>query len=185
ALGILDVVQQRKVSSEQIASAARYRELIAATGRFLTFSAGAATIGYRLRKDPGERAALRVVRETGAGLVLSGKVGMHTSPVYAEDVYIGAHSGVGADVDVLRSEEHTSELQSRGHLVCRLLLEKKKRHRQNTKVNGSEILIQEADERHQVKDVLRAVPVREFHGNDLHAEGKEQFGKFLNTSGIG
>src|SRR6266702_6363804 len=26
---------------------------------------------------------------------------------------------------LLRSEEHTSELQSRGHLVCRLLLEKK------------------------------------------------------------
>src|SRR5437870_8932675 len=28
---------------------------------------------------------------------------------------------------VPRSEEHTSELQSRGHLVCRLLLEKKKK----------------------------------------------------------
>src|SRR5215208_8476241 len=28
-----------------------------------------------------------------------------------------------------RSEEHTSELQSRGHLVCRLLLEKKKQRR--------------------------------------------------------
>src|SRR5437660_4513109 len=28
-----------------------------------------------------------------------------------------------------RSEEHTSELQSRGHLVCRLLLEKKKTHK--------------------------------------------------------
>src|SRR5207253_5501343 len=27
--------------------------------------------------------------------------------------------------DCTRSEEHTSELQSRGHLVCRLLLEKK------------------------------------------------------------
>src|SRR5690625_6998038 len=27
-----------------------------------------------------------------------------------------------------RSEEHTSELQSRGHLVCRLLLEKKKQY---------------------------------------------------------
>src|SRR5439155_27182630 len=27
-----------------------------------------------------------------------------------------------------RSEEHTSELQSRGHVVCRLLLEKKTRH---------------------------------------------------------
>src|SRR5690625_5594297 len=30
------------------------------------------------------------------------------------------------DLVDLRSEEHTSELQSRGHLVCRLLLEKKK-----------------------------------------------------------
>src|SRR5579884_4567387 len=34
-----------------------------------------------------------------------------------------------------RSEEHTSELHSRGHLVCRLLLEKKKKKkRQNFKI---------------------------------------------------
>ncbi len=97
ALGLLDVVQQRNVSPEQIASAVAYRDLIVRTGRFLTFSAGAATIGYRLREDANERAALRIVRETGAGLVLSGKVGMHTSPVYAEDVYIGAHCGVDRD----------------------------------------------------------------------------------------
>src|SRR5439155_27256725 len=32
----------------------------------------------------------------------------------------------GRRLGVRRSEEHTSELQSRGHLVCRLLLEKKK-----------------------------------------------------------
>src|SRR3989442_3211937 len=39
---------------------------------------------------------------------------------------------MGVEVE-LRSEEHTSELQSRPHLVCRLLLEKKKRkHRWNT-----------------------------------------------------
>src|SRR5690606_41986060 len=31
-----------------------------------------------------------------------------------------------------RSEEHTSELQSRENLVCRLLLEKKKQHQQQT-----------------------------------------------------
>src|SRR5690554_7657612 len=31
-------------------------------------------------------------------------------------------------IDKIRSEEHTSELQSRPHLVCRLLLEKKKYH---------------------------------------------------------
>src|SRR2546429_6704666 len=30
--------------------------------------------------------------------------------------------------EISRSEEHTSELQSRLHLVCRLLLEKKKKH---------------------------------------------------------
>src|SRR2546422_8277582 len=34
----------------------------------------------------------------------------------------------------LRSEEHTSELQSRLHLVCRLLLEKKKKKRKKTNV---------------------------------------------------
>src|SRR5436190_8574322 len=33
----------------------------------------------------------------------------------------------------LRSEEHTSELQSHSDLVCRLLLEKKKKKTQNTK----------------------------------------------------
>src|SRR5437870_9770719 len=32
-----------------------------------------------------------------------------------------------------RSEEHTSELQSRGHLVCRLLLEKKKKNTEKLK----------------------------------------------------
>src|SRR5690625_6678587 len=37
----------------------------------------------------------------------------------------GHWSGRGPGVRRLRSEEHTSELQSRGHLVCRLLLEKK------------------------------------------------------------
>src|SRR5690554_7058329 len=31
----------------------------------------------------------------------------------------------------IRSEEHTSELQSRPHLVCRLLLEKKKKNKKN------------------------------------------------------
>src|SRR2546422_8325127 len=35
----------------------------------------------------------------------------------------------------IRSEEHTSELQSRLHLVCRLLLEKKKHRRQMSPVH--------------------------------------------------
>src|SRR3989442_3037391 len=37
-----------------------------------------------------------------------------------------------AEIRVGRSEEHTSELQSRPHIVCRLLLEKKKKARRTT-----------------------------------------------------
>src|SRR3712207_7047667 len=39
----------------------------------------------------------------------------------------GAQRLQGLVVEVARSEEHTSELQSRQYLVCRLLLEKKKK----------------------------------------------------------
>ena len=43
-----------------------------------------------------------------------------------------APSGMGLQTWQLnRSEEHTSELQSRLHLVCRLLLEKRRRAKQN------------------------------------------------------
>src|SRR5690625_5467026 len=38
---------------------------------------------------------------------------------------------ISYDYLVVRSEEHTSELQSRGHLVCRLLLEKKNNKERN------------------------------------------------------
>src|SRR3989442_8323907 len=38
-----------------------------------------------------------------------------------------------------RSEEHTSELQSRPHLVCRLLLEKKKKYRRLNERTNSKI----------------------------------------------
>src|SRR5437899_7478873 len=37
-----------------------------------------------------------------------------------------AHSQIRSEMPAFRSEEHTSELQSLRHLVCRLLLEKKK-----------------------------------------------------------
>src|SRR6266511_5973890 len=47
-------------------------------------------------------------------------------PLYALVAEVLGHA---REVDgALRSEEHTSELQSRENLVCRLLLEKKKRH---------------------------------------------------------
>src|SRR5437762_10997685 len=50
---------------------------------------------------------------------------------------LGAEEGAPQAVahvagDSLRSEEHTSELQSPMYLVCRLLLEKKKKNQKNT-----------------------------------------------------
>src|SRR3712207_8240911 len=39
--------------------------------------------------------------------------------------------GLEREIRALRSEEHTSELQSRQYLVCRILLEKRKRQRAN------------------------------------------------------
>src|SRR5258708_22443422 len=39
------------------------------------------------------------------------------------------------EIDWLRSEEHTSELQSPDHLVCRLLLEKKKKNKYQRDTN--------------------------------------------------
>jgi 4-hydroxyphenylacetate 3-monooxygenase len=97
ALGVQASVEERDVSPEQIANAARYREMIARSGRFLTFCGGAPTIGTRLREDPRERTALQLVRETDAGMVVRGKIGMHTSPAFAEDVYVGSLCGIELD----------------------------------------------------------------------------------------
>src|SRR5205085_6977136 len=59
AMGVLTAVQERNVSAKQIADAAAYREMIANTGRFLTFCGGAAPIGFRLRENPADRVALK------------------------------------------------------------------------------------------------------------------------------
>src|SRR4051812_49584485 len=49
------------------------------------------------------------------------------SPFQHGEVFV-TEDGAGINVDVrIRSEEHTSELQSHVNLVCRLLLEKKKK----------------------------------------------------------
>src|SRR2546422_6999735 len=51
---------------------------------------------------------------------------------YARHANLPAHRGdvCRQSIESARSEEHTSELQSRLHLVCRLLLEKKKKKTQ-------------------------------------------------------
>src|SRR3712207_7695781 len=71
----------------------------------------------------------RQLPRTGA---TTGGYGSEYGGGYGADVGTGTRTGTdvgggyGADVGTGRSEEHTSELQSRQYLVCRLLLEKKK-----------------------------------------------------------
>jgi 4-hydroxyphenylacetate 3-monooxygenase len=96
SMGIL-IATHEHGHAESIARAKSYREMIAKTGRFLTFCGGAPPLGIRLRPDPAERVALKVVKKTDAGVILTGKVGMHTSPAYAEDVYIGSLNGAVID----------------------------------------------------------------------------------------
>src|SRR2546422_7732293 len=67
-------------------------------------------VGDRAVRDP----QLRTVQDVHVALAASPR--FHTAGVGA---VIGRYEN--------RSEEHTSELQSRLHLVCRLLLEKKKK----------------------------------------------------------
>src|SRR5947207_15730735 len=64
ALGVLTAMQSRKASQQQVAEAIAYRELIARTGRFLTYCGGAPIIGQRMRPDPHDRVALKLVRES-------------------------------------------------------------------------------------------------------------------------
>src|SRR5438309_8440233 len=58
-------------------------------------------------------------------------------PREREAVAVGDARNPVGELARVRSEEHTSELQSQFHLVCRLLLEKKKKQR---KINDSDIL---------------------------------------------
>jgi aromatic ring hydroxylase len=97
ALGVLTAAESGAAPAEQIAAAAAYRDDIAASGRFLTYCGGAPIIGQRLRPDPAERVSLKLERETDAGIVISGRLGMHTSPAFAEDVYVGALSRLELD----------------------------------------------------------------------------------------
>src|SRR2546422_6579940 len=54
-----------------------------------------------------------------------------------DDLAVGAVHEASTARSSSRSEEHTSELQSRLHLVCRLLLEKKKKHSNSTRYTNT------------------------------------------------
>src|SRR4051794_41492389 len=54
-----------------------------------------------------------------------------------EQISVELEAPDGTIVTLFRSEEHTSELQSPVHLVCRLLLEKKKKRTQRCQIRNA------------------------------------------------
>src|SRR3712207_8749180 len=69
-------------------------------------------------------------RALAEGVVPGGDRPVHVAALDADVFFSQRHLLLHRGLD--RSEEHTSELQSRQYLVCRLLLEKKKKNRLNT-----------------------------------------------------
>src|SRR5436305_9624099 len=91
-------------------------------------------LGFMAVDELANRASLRVERPEGKALVGRGKLAGEEILLAKPQTYMNL-SGISvrellaryevdvSDLLVMRSEEHTSELQSRPHLVCRLLLE--------------------------------------------------------------
>ena len=92
ALGTLNVLKRLNNSSEEIEAAEEYLEYISKSGRFLTYAGGGPLIGTRLGPDESERVALRLVSESAEGIVVSGKIQMHTSTPFAEDLLISTRN---------------------------------------------------------------------------------------------
>ena len=90
ALGLLNSLKRLNHSSAEIEAAEEYLESLTESGRFLTYASGGPLIGTRLREAESERVALRLVSETAEGIVVTGKIQMHTSTPFAEDLLVGS-----------------------------------------------------------------------------------------------
>ena len=88
ALGMLNSLKRLDNPVEEIEAAEAYLDSLCESGRFLTFAGGGPLIGTRLRESESERVAIRLVSETAEGIVVSGKIQMHTSTPFAEDLLI-------------------------------------------------------------------------------------------------
>ena len=97
AMGVLAAAETSNAGKQHAANAEAYRREIVEAERFITFCGGAAIIGQRLQPDPADRVSVKIVRETDKGMVVRGRLGMHTSPAYAEEVYVGHLTGLQID----------------------------------------------------------------------------------------
>src|SRR5690625_5969963 len=80
------------------------------------------TLAHRAKDPVRKDAWTRMTKFFGSMLIVNFGIGIATGIV--QEFQFGLNWSEYARY--VRSEEHTSELQSRGHIVCRLLLDKKK-----------------------------------------------------------
>src|SRR3712207_7309270 len=85
---------------------------------------------YRVLLEGEKHSFVEVKIETGRTHQIRVHMKYLNHPIVGDSVYGQADSEVKRQM-LHRSEEHTSELQSRQYLVCRLLLEKKKKTQKN------------------------------------------------------
>src|SRR2546427_13077801 len=103
----------------------RWSFLIAQEHNILTMTAGQAQVKITVRRET------HVSHET-----LLSRIGTLVTGIFAsvKIIVVGVSDQHEAGYNQGRSEEHTSELQSQSNLVCRLLLEKKKKKYNSTKL---------------------------------------------------
>jgi aromatic ring hydroxylase len=94
AMGVLAAAETRNAGPQHAENAEAYRREIVRDQRFVTFCGGAAIIGQRMQPNPADRVSVKIVRETDKGMIVKGRLGMHTSPAYAEEVYVGHLTGL-------------------------------------------------------------------------------------------
>jgi aromatic ring hydroxylase len=97
AMGVLVAAETRNAGPQHAENAEAYRREIVRDQRFTTFCGGAAIIGQRLQPNPADRVSVKIARETDKGMIVKGRLGMHTSPAYAEEVYVGHLTGLQID----------------------------------------------------------------------------------------
>src|SRR5437764_3591396 len=80
-------------------------------------------------------------------------------------IILDLESATLADVEALRSEEHTSELQSPMYLVCRLLLEKKKKNKKKLSGKKEKVKATERITKIQTKEIVKNTNVADKERN--------------------
>src|ERR1035437_2454875 len=92
-------------------------------------------IGGNLRMD-GARLTQAIIKGTERATREHPLRSSIVSPITREN----RQTSTGERIPIIRSEEHTSEIQSRQYLVCRLLLEKKTQHKAGTHARARGII---------------------------------------------